>query len=479
VSSGGRQGPVSHEASPRFGRGFRPVKQLRAKILAGILVGLAMTTGMVTVQAAAPGLSVDLGTKTKPATGVGEGFLYGVSQDGSQPSDEYLLPLGIKAYRGGAHVGPGWIGDDYRYGPQTKAQVDTVIAQAKRLTRPPYNAQYQVMLSDVYGPDSGQGTTRYPCDNGDCSNWATFVDTVVGELEKSGLKLSYDIWNEPDVDTFWKRGVNSPQYFQMWDTAVRELRKIAPKAEIVGPSLALGPQRFPETWKTWFAHTKAAGTLPDMITNHTLVGGDDPVSVARAVKDQMSAAGIAPLPLSDNEYQPGDRMTAGVTAWFLARFALSDYVNAMRANWVCCLAPNLTGILTEDAGRWTPNGNWWVMRAYADLTGNLVNTSGAAGSTAISAAEDSAKKQAAALIGDSEGRSGSVDVTFEGLASVPWLAGQSSVNVVVKRIPDQAPLAAPQEVLNHEMTITGGAITVPVSFQAPHDAVAIYLTPAG
>jgi hypothetical protein len=432
-----------------------------------------------TTTSAGPGLSVDLGAKTKPATRVGEGFLYGVNQDGTLPSDDYLLPLGITAYRGGGHVSRGWIGDGYRSGSQTKAQVDTVIAQAKRLTRPPYNAQYQVILSDIYGADGGQpGTTRYPCDNGDCSNWITFIDTVVGELEKSGLKFSYDIWNEPDIDIFWKREVNSPQYFQMWDTAVRELRKIVPKAEIVGPSLGFVPQRRPEMWKTWFAHAKTAGTLPDMITSHPLGVVDDPVAVAQALNDDMVAAGITPLPLSANEYQPADRQTAGVTAWYLARFAQSDYVNALRGNWVCCLAPNLTGILTENAGRWTPNGNWWVMRAYADLTGMLVNTSGAVGSTSISAAEDSTKKQAVALIGDSEGRSGTTDVTFRGLASVPWLAGQDSVNVVVQRIPEQAPLAAPQEVLDRKMTITGGTVTVPVTFQAPHDAFAIYLTPA-
>ena len=50
---------------------------------------------------AAESLSVNLASTTGPATGVGEGFLYGVSQDGTQPPDQYLQPLGITAFRGG------------------------------------------------------------------------------------------------------------------------------------------------------------------------------------------------------------------------------------------------------------------------------------------------------------------------------------------------------------------------------------------
>ena len=56
--------------------------------------------------------------------------------------------------------------------------MNTVIAQARRLTQPPYHAQYQVILSDIFGADGGQpSNTSYPCTNGNCSNWVTFVGT--------------------------------------------------------------------------------------------------------------------------------------------------------------------------------------------------------------------------------------------------------------------------------------------------------------
>jgi hypothetical protein len=264
----------------------------------------------------------------------------------------------------------------------------------------------------------------------------------------------------------------------MWDTAFREIRRVAPGATIVGPSLAFTPQRNNGEWQTWLAHVKAAGTVPDMITNHDEGDVDDPVTVAQALNSDLAAAGLARIPLSANEYQPADRQTTGVTAWYLARFAQSGYTNAMRGNWVCCLTPNLAGVLTQANGAFQPNGNWWAMRAYADMTGSLVSTSGQVGSTAISAAEDSSAKRSVAIIGDSNGFTGAASVTYSGLASVPWLASNGSVNVTVDRIPDQSPLSSPQVVSSQNVSVASGSITVPLTFQAAHDAFAIYLTPA-
>jgi len=448
-----------------------------ATVLAAALGLLALPS--VPRAQAAESLSVNLASVIKPATAVGEGFLYGVSQDGTQPPDQYLQPLGITAFRGGGHVTGGWIGDGYQLGSGTQTDINTVLAQARRLTQSPYHAQYQVLLSDIYGADGGQpSNTTYPCDNGNCANWVSFIDSVVGALQASGLKLSYDIWNEPDISIFWKAGVDTTQYFQMWDTAYKEIRRIAPGATIVGPDFAYTPLRNASEWQTWLAHTKAAGTLPDMITNHDEGDVDDPVAVSQAINNDLSANGIGSIPLSANEYQPADRQTAGVTAWYLARFAQSGYTNAMRGNWQCCLTPNLTGVLTQTSSGWQPNGNWWAMRDYADLTGSLVSTSGQVGSTAISAAEDGSQKRAVAIIGDSNGYTGSVSVTFSGLGSVPWLASNGNVNVVVDRIPDQYPLTAQQVVLSQTMSTASGSITVPFTFQAAHDAFAVYVTPA-
>jgi hypothetical protein len=428
---------------------------------------------------AAESLSVNLASTTGAATAVGEGFLYGVSQDGTQPADQFIAPLGITAFRGGGHASRGWIGDGYTSGAGTRADVNEVIAQARRLSAAPYHAQYQVILSDIYGADGGQPSgTTYPCDNGNCSNWVSFIDSVVGALQSSGVKVTYDIWNEPDISLFWTRGVDSTQYFQMWDTAAREIRRIASGALVAGPSAAATPQQNPSEWQTWLAHVKAAGTLPDEISNHNEGDGDDPVTVAQAIDNDLAANGIPRIPLSSNEFLPQNQQTAGQSAWYLARFAQSGYANAMRGNWNCCETPNLTGIIAPNgSGGGSYTGQWWTFRAYADLTGSLVSTSGEAGTTAISAAVDSSRRRAVAIIGDENGYTGAASTTLSGLSSVPSLANNGSVNVSVYRIPDQSPLNSPQVVFNQVMSTSGGSVTVPFTFQAAHDAFAIYVTP--
>ena len=447
-------------------------------MLAAALGLLGLPPGPGALAAAGESLSVNLASVTGPATGVGEGFLYGISQDGTQPADQYMQPLHINAFRGGGWFSGGWIKDGYQYGPATKADIASIIAQAKRLERPPYHqVQYQLLVSDLYGANAGQpADTMYPCTNGDCSNWITFIDSTVSALQASGLKFAYDIWNEPELSIFWKPGVNTPQYFQMWDTAYREIRRIAPGATIVGPSFAFTPQRNPGEWQTWLAHVKAAGTVPDMITNHDEGDVDDPVTVSQAIDSDVAAAGLPRIRLSANEYQPADRQTAGVTAWYLARFAQSGYTNAMRGNWQCCMIPNLTGVLAHAASGWAPTGNWWAMRSYADLTGSLVSTSGEVGTTAISAAKDASRRRAVAIVGDANGYTGDASVTFSGLSSAPWLERNGNVHVTVYRIPDQSPLYARQVVFNQTMSASGGSVTVPITFQASHDAFAVYLS---
>jgi len=452
----------------------------RIGIVIGMAVAAAVPLGVASESQAATSesLSVDLASSRGTSTLVGEGVLYGINQDATLPADQHIQPLKINAFRGGGWFSGGWIKDNYQYGSATQADITSIIAQARRLNQVGDHPQYQVLLSDLYGLNAGQpSNTVYPCDNGNCSNWATFIDTTVAALQASGISFAYDIDNEPDISVFWKAGVNSTQYFQMWDTAYKELRKVAPSAEIVGPSFAYTPQARASQWSTFLNHVKSAGTVPDWITNHDEGDVDDPVTVAQALNSQLSSAGISARPLSANEYQPADRQTAGVTAWYLARFAQSGYTNAMRGNWACCMTPNLTGILTQTNGTWTTSGNWWAMRTYADLTGTLVNTSGQVGSTAISASIDSGNRRAVAIIGDSNGYTGSATVTFNGVSSNSWLASNGSVNVVVDRIPDQATLGSPQVVLNQTMTVSGGAITVPLTFQASHDAFAVYVTP--
>jgi hypothetical protein len=196
-------------------------RRKRLAVVAAVVLALAAPLLRATSASASESLSVNLASVTGTANAVGEGFLYGMSQDSTEPPD-------LTAARGGGHAtGGGWIGDGYTYGSSTQADVAEVIATAKRLSTSPYHAQYQVILSDLYGADGSQPSdTTYPCADGDCANWVTFLDDVVGAFQDAGVSVAYDIWNEPDGTEFWGAGMNSTQYQDMWNTAVETIKSL-------------------------------------------------------------------------------------------------------------------------------------------------------------------------------------------------------------------------------------------------------------
>ncbi len=431
-------------------------------------------------------LSVDLATTTGHAVQPAQGLLYGITDDGSEPSDDFLEPLNLNSFRGGGWFAGGWRGDGYKLGPKTQSEIDSIIAQATRLkaaSSDPDSFHYEVIVSDLWGSTGGApANSQWPCNNGDCTNWIQFIQQAVGQLEASGIDFAYDIWNEPDLGIFWAPGVNTEQYFQMWDVGYQTLREVAPDKLIVGPSFAYTPQRRASQWTDFFAHVKAAGTVPDWISNHNEGEGgvpegvDDPVVVAQSIRDHMTAAGIDQRPLSSNEYQGAGKQTADATAWYVNRLAQSSYTTAMRGNWSCCMIPNLTGLLTRAQTGWAPTGNWWALRTGADMTGSLVQTSNQVDKMAISATRDDTKQQAVALLGDLNGYTGSANVTFTGLDSTPYLVKGGKVHATVYGITEGI-LYAPVVQFSGELPVADdGSVTVPLNFVGAHDAGAIYLS---
>ena len=175
-----------------------------------------------------------------------------------------------------------------------RADITSIIDQAKRLQGEfGKRFQYQVLLSDLYGANAGEpANTQWPCANGDCSNYVNFLDSSIEALKASGINFAFDIWNEPEFSFFWGPGVNTPQYFEMWDTAFHEIRRLDPGATIVGPSFAFTPLSRPQEWQAWFQHVTATNTVPDMISNHDEGDVDDPVAVGNAIEADAASAGL-------------------------------------------------------------------------------------------------------------------------------------------------------------------------------------------
>jgi hypothetical protein len=449
------------------------------RLLFGLTGALLLAVGVpaYSTPATDESISVDLSSTTGPATGVGSGFLYGLNQDGSGPSDSLLAPLNPTSGRGGGArlSGGGWIGDGMRAGSGYQARIASALGQARRLTTGSYHASDDLLVSDLFGADTTQpSSTVYPCTNGDCSNWTAFIDRVVADVQASGLTVNFDIWNEPDGTAFWAPGVNTTQYFAMWDSAVREIRRLDPGATIVGPSLSgwqyanLGP---------FLDHVKSANTVPNILNWHF---SGNPVADAQTADQLLAARGITGVALSINEYIFSNQQNAGYEAWYLAQLAKSGIKNADHAIWTdCCVAGTLDSTLVPDGnGNLQPTGQWWVYRDYAQITGQLVAVNNNGGSTDAVASEDQSAGRAAILLGDSSGNTGTTNLTVNGLSSRPWLAGSAGIAVTVQRVPDQNPLSAPITVGTQIVAANAGSVQIPITWQAGNDAYFVTLTPA-
>ena len=423
-------------------------------------------------------VTVNLAQTGSAPTHVGSGYLYGLSQDGSGPSDSWLQPVSPTLFRGGGArlAGDGWIGDGYSAGSGFQTRMTSALDQAKRVTAAPYNASYHLLVSDLYGADTTQpSNTVYPCDNGNCANWTTFIDTVVGDVQAAGLKnIDFDVWNEPDGTGFWPRGVNSTQYFQMWDTAVREIRRLDPSAVIVGASFSQYNSSF---MQTFLSQAKTDGTLPNVLNWHF---GDDPVNDANQTTSIESSLDISPIPMTVNEYLLSNQQNAGTAAWWLDRFAVSGITAAAHAIWSdCCMAGTLDDTIAGTGSLAAPTGQWWVYRAYGSLSGQTVSTSSGNASIAAVAAADQSTGQANILIGNDSGQTGTTTINVQGLGSDSWLTAGSTVHATLYRIPDQTPLSTPITASDSDVTISNGSISLPATFQSGTDAFWLVLSPHG
>jgi hypothetical protein len=447
------------------------------RLLLGLTGALLLALPANAAPATDQNITVDLSSTTGSATGVGSGFLYGLNQDGSGPSDSLLAPLNPTSGRGGGArlPGGGWVGDGYQAGSGYQARISSALGQARRLTTGAYHASDDLLVSDVWGADTTQpSNTVYPCTNGDCSNWISFLDRMMSDVSASGLTPNFDIWNEPDGPAFFAPGVNTTQYFAMWDSAVREIRRLDPGATIVGPSLSgwqyanLGP---------FLDHVKSANTVPNILNWHF---SGNPIADAQTADSMLSARGISGVRLSINEYIFGNQQNAGYEAWYLGQLAKSGISSASHAIWTdCCVAGTLDSTLVPDgSGNLQPTGQWWVYREYAQVSGTLVSVNNNGGSTDAVASEDQNAGRAAILLGDSSGNTGNTNLTINGLTSRPWLASGSGIAVTVQRIPDQNPLSAPITVGTQIVAAGTNSVQVPINWQSANDAYFVTLTPA-
>ena len=459
-----------------------PGRRLAVLAVAAVAVASSAAYDVEPAAAATRSLTINMASTVGPVTHVGQGYLYGLNQDGTQPPDSLLGPLHTNLLRGGgAHLaGDGWIGDGYSAGTHFQARIDEVIADARRITSAPYSGRFVVMFNDLWGWDDTENTStdKQPCDAGNCSNWISMIDTAIAKFQAAGVSVIYEPWNEPDYSHFMVGGsVNSTQYFQLWDSAVNEIHLKAPGAQIDGPAFSILNAAGIDNraaFGAWLDHAKLNNTLPDIIAWHGLTDDENPVTDAATVNGLLSARSITGKELQINEYLSWNERAAGGSAWYLNQLISSGIGSAARGIWTdCCVSGTLDDSLGTNPASLVQTGQWWSYRTEGAMSGNYVSTTGSS-STTVAAAADQNRGRLVALLGDNAQWTGNVNLTVNGVPS--WLNPSGTLHATVVRIPNTSPLSAPIPVLERDINPVSGSFTLPITWQASNDAYAVYVT---
>jgi len=406
-----------------------------------------------------------MGTLAGPPTYRASGFIYGISQDGTQPPNTTLTDIKITHLRcGGAQIGcpkGGYVNG--QYAARWNA-VKAYYAKAKAI-----GATLLVLVHDIWGADGACSVPNYPGDGGDWTAYTAFIDQLITDFKAAGMTgkdVRWELWNEPDYSGFWKG--SQAQWLEMWKRGYQQVRAALPDAVIEGPSTAGGVGG----WFTAFLdYVKKNDVVPDYIGWHE-AGGGDPVNDAKSAKSALSSRSINVTNLDVSEYGSSGDQTAGHSAWYLARFERAG-LDGLRSNWGGGngLYATMGALVTNS---WQPRGQWWIYKRYADQTGLQATVTAGTQADAV-AYLDAAARKSIIVVGNKGSVTGTVSVKVTNIPADLQAAG--SAQVLIENMPDgTAAVSAPTVVSNSSTPVTGNALTVPLSWTKAADGYAITLT---
>lgn len=440
------------------------VGSLLAGVLAVAVAGAGLAAGAV--PAADESLSVDFSVTNGTPTYRASGWIYGMTEDGKNAPDKYFRDVEFQAMRaGGAQLpGSGWVGGGY------DRRWNATRAQAQRTVE--LGGTFVLLNHDLWGAD-GANIGRFPGDNGDWTDYDNYLNRLFNDVKEAGITVQWDIWNEPNIDLFWKR--SQSQYLEMWAHTHRRIRETFPTMLIVGPSCACVPTTG-GWWTEFLDAVKASNTVPDIVSWHALPG--DPVANVATADQTLDSRGIAhPKPYQINEYAAPEEQNPGDGAWYITRLERAG-ADGLRANWAGGqnLHDDLASLLTRDPnGQYQTKGEWWVYYFYATQTGQIASVTPSGSYDAFATKTDGSAK---ILIGGG-GTTGNVAVNLRGLDTTKGIVQNDQVRVVVQNIPynNGGAVTGPVTVQDDVVTVSGNSATVNLSHSDVNATSTITLLP--
>jgi hypothetical protein len=285
--------------------------------------------------------------------------------------------------------------------------------------------------------------------------------------------LVFDIWNEPDIDIFWSKPWE--QFLEYYIRAHKIVRRELPNTLISGPSSAHSPSLGDDKWKTWMAKVSQNNAIPDIYSWHQIGSWErDPDRTIPDFNTLRSSNGNLPQRSIDvNEYAWPDEQHPAASAFFISQLERHN-LRGLRANWGSGsgLHDTMANLVFRSGGTYKPNGEWYLYRYYAQMTGQRVATG--ASKDVLFDVFGTVSGNVGKLIAGSRSVQAPYEIRVSGLSAL-GLPQQGTVNLRTRRFDwrgNQADTGAPVDLGVRKVSYSGNTLTIAVNLPTNSTAFA-------
>ncbi|KAF2729236.1 glycoside hydrolase [Polyplosphaeria fusca] len=334
------------------------------------------------VDAASGYATVDLSKTTGTAQFKASGFIYGWPDNGTSAStaiaSNLVTDIKFNSNRaGGAQISaPGWAKKGY---DGYIGRFNSALSNY-RTTRK-YGGDFLLLVHDLWGADGGN-VGKFPGDNGNWSEMEAFLTQLCKDIKANNMLdgLVLDLWNEPDLTMFWAKSWD--QFLGYSVRSYKIFKQNLPGTLISGPSMAHSANKNDKNWQAWAQAVSSNNTIPDIYSWHQIGAWErEPDSTMPDLNSLQKTYSLPSRPIDINEYASKDEQNPACTAFYIAQLERNN-MRGLRSNWGGGAAlhdsmANLVFRASGGTGGYVPNGEWWLYKYYAGMTGEKLATTGA------------------------------------------------------------------------------------------------------
>lgn len=411
---------------------------------------------------------VDCSVELDPNTKVMQGFLHG----GPQFLDSVLTAkLKPQFWRFGAYDGIGGGYDDVKkFNPKTTLVINDLFMIA-------FNIPSQ--------------TLSQPWTN-NWNEWDTIVYILANGSVQNNKPIDYwDVWGEPD--NFWSG--NYSQWIEMYRRTDSILHQVIPTAKMTGPEFGFGACDFSVVPILQFLdNLHAVNSKVDGVSWHEFcLPQSVPLHVQELRDSLLSRPWASNLTIHIPEYAgPSNHRIPGWNVGWLyylekakvdwashGCWDVSDGVNS----WSDCQF-GLNSLFMKDGT--TPQANYWVHRAYAELLDKRLETNSNTSQSVALASSSDLTEEMKIIVGRYDnpqlGSHNSPSNVQIKIKNYPYCSNCTQ-QFVIQRIPSNdvpysQALNLPQTVSNGSITFTGDSTTISLPNFIDGDAYVLYVNPS-